>query len=189
MWSTIMVLPQFWRASWIFNVTAKLFTSTPNSALTCPQAGAVFIQAVLQVSCFSRLESGHKACLTLTVVSWGVPLYILNYNNATSFSSNHLCTLAKFWGKTVIYDSASFLQNILKQMFNSCIVGRFDNELLALACWSAVHFASISHIQRCWVSSSLENSTFKNETVFRFTKSKLIMHPYTEAICATDTLI
>ena len=78
-----VVLPQFWRASWIFNVTAKLFTSTPNSALTCPQAGAVFVQAVLQVACFSRLESGHKACLTLTVVSWGVPLYILNYNNAT----------------------------------------------------------------------------------------------------------
>ena len=78
-----VVLPQFWRASWIFNVTAKLFTSTPNSALTCPQAGAVYVQAVLQVACFSRLESGHKACLTLTVVSWGVPLYILNYNNAT----------------------------------------------------------------------------------------------------------
>ena len=78
-----VVLPQFWRASWIFNVTAKLFTSTPNSALTCPQAWAVYVQAVLQVACFSRLESGHKACLTLTVVSWGVPLYILNYNNAT----------------------------------------------------------------------------------------------------------
>ena len=83
-----------------------------------------------------------------------------------AFSSNHLCTLAKFWGKTVIYDSASFLQNILDQMFISCIFELFNNELIALACWSAVHFASISHIQCCWVSLSMENSTFKNETVF-----------------------
>ena len=129
------------------------------------------LELFLSKLCCKKLASPVWRVVTKPAWRWLLWVGGSRYISSTTtmppaFSSNHLCTLAKFWGKTVIYDSASFLQNIINQMFNSCIVERFNNELIALACWSAVHFASISHIQCCWVSLSMENSTFKNETVF-----------------------